>query len=139
MSGFGKRNAVQAAPVARPSVAQRQQASRSASPARTPHATPATQTRRPSASVQSLHGSDVAPAQAPAATVRAQAAKSRSTAAVLAFLLGFIGVHKFYLGRTGPGLLYLFFFWTLIPGLLSIIDFVMLLTTSDEAFAATYG
>ena len=34
-------------------------------------------------------------------------AKEYSTALVLAILLGLLGVHKFYLGRTGQGILHL--------------------------------
>ena len=34
--------------------------------------------------------------------------KSKSTAYILLILLGFLGAHYFYLGKTGKGLLYLF-------------------------------
>jgi TM2 domain-containing membrane protein YozV len=65
--------------------------------------------------------------------------KSRTTAAILAFLLGGIGVHKFYLGDTGKGILYLVFCWTCIPAILGLIDFVRFLTMSDEAFSQKYS
>ena len=39
--------------------------------------------------------------------VPAPGEKSRVTAGVLAILLGVFGVHKFYLGRTGAGLVML--------------------------------
>jgi TM2 domain-containing membrane protein YozV len=65
--------------------------------------------------------------------------KSKIAAALLAFFLGFIGVHKFYLGETGKGILYLIFFWTFIPGILAFIEFIMLLTMSDETFNRKYG
>jgi len=64
--------------------------------------------------------------------------KNRVTAAVLAFLLGGIGIHKFYLGEVGKGFLYLIFFWTFIPSLLALITFVQLVCMSDEQFAARY-
>lgn len=65
--------------------------------------------------------------------------KSRITAALLAFFLGGFGVHKFYLGRTGAGILYLLFFWTFIPAFIAFIEFIIYLTMSDEAFTAKYG
>lgn len=65
--------------------------------------------------------------------------KNRTTAAVLAFLLGGLGVHKFYLGKSGLGIVYLLFCWTFIPAILALIDFVILLTMSDETFAQTYN
>ena len=65
--------------------------------------------------------------------------KSRVTAALLAFFLGGIGVHKFYLGRVGQGFLYLLFCWTFIPGIIALIEFIVYLCMSDEAFAAKYG
>jgi len=63
----------------------------------------------------------------------------RVTAGILALLLGGIGVHKFYLGRTGMGLLYLCFSWTLIPGIIGFIEGIIYLTQSDEEFQEKYG
>lgn len=65
--------------------------------------------------------------------------KNRITAVLLAFFLGGIGAHKFYLGRTGAGILYLIFFWTFIPAIIAFVEFIIYLTMSDEAFAAKYG
>lgn len=44
---------------------------------------------------------------------------------LLALFFGGIGLHKFYAGKTGSGLLYFFFSWTFIPLILSFIDFVI--------------
>lgn len=44
---------------------------------------------------------------------------------VVALLLGGIGIHKFYAGYSGAGVMYLLFCWTGIPVLLSIIDFII--------------
>jgi TM2 domain-containing membrane protein YozV len=60
--------------------------------------------------------------------------KSKSTAALLALFFGGFGIHKFYLGRTAAGILYLIFFWTLIPAIIAIIEFIMLLVMSDSEF-----
>src|SRR5580658_7498653 len=41
---------------------------------------------------------------------------------LLALFLGDFGVHHFYLGRVGLGILYLCFFWTGIPAILGFIE-----------------
>jgi len=65
--------------------------------------------------------------------------KSRVTAGVLAILLGGLGVHKFYLGQIGLGVLYLLFAWTFIPALIGLIEGILYLVMSDEEFAHKHG
>lgn len=65
--------------------------------------------------------------------------KSKTTATVLCLFLGGFGVHRFYLGQAGLGLLYLVFFWTLIPGFIALIDFIVLLLMSEETFNQKYN
>ncbi|HQV26072.1 MAG TPA: TM2 domain-containing protein [Acinetobacter sp.] len=65
--------------------------------------------------------------------------KSRVVAIILAFFLGGLGIHKFYLGRIGWGIIYLIFCWTFIPSLIAFIEFIIYLCTSDEDFAKKYG
>lgn len=65
--------------------------------------------------------------------------KNRGIAIILTLLLGGIGGHKFYLGKIGQGLLYLIFFWTLIPAILALIDLIVLLLMSDEDFHKKYS
>lgn len=65
--------------------------------------------------------------------------KNKTTAAILAFFLGGIGVHRFYLGQTGLGILYLLFSWTFIPFLIAFIDFICFLVMSDDAFNKKYN
>jgi TM2 domain-containing membrane protein YozV len=65
--------------------------------------------------------------------------KSRVVAALLAFFLGGLGVHKFYLGQIGLGLLYLVFCWTFIPALVAFVEFIIFLVMSDEAFNKKYA
>lgn len=60
--------------------------------------------------------------------------KDKTTAGVLALLLGGIGGHKFYLGQTGAGIVYLLFCWTLIPGLIAFIEGIQLLTMNQATF-----
>lgn len=61
--------------------------------------------------------------------------KSKTAAALLAFFLGGIGIHKFYLGQTGAGIVYLLFCWTFIPSFVAFIEFILLLAMSDADFA----
>lgn len=65
--------------------------------------------------------------------------RSRVTAALFAIFLGGLGVHKFYLGRPGMGVLYLLFCWTFIPALVGFIEGLVMLASDDASFAATYG
>lgn len=46
---------------------------------------------------------------------------------LLAFFLGYVGIHKFYAGKIGSGVLYLLFCWTLIPGMIAFIEFIVAL------------
>lgn len=48
--------------------------------------------------------------------------KTPSTAVLLALFLGGLGVHKFYMGQTGLGILYLIFCWTYIPAIVGLIE-----------------
>jgi TM2 domain-containing membrane protein YozV len=65
--------------------------------------------------------------------------KNRIAAAIFAFLLGGLGIHKFYLGRIGQGVLYLIFCWTFIPAIIAFIEGIVYLTMSDESFSRKYG
>jgi TM2 domain-containing membrane protein YozV len=65
--------------------------------------------------------------------------KNRIAAALLAFFLGSLGIHKFYLGKNVEGVLYLLFSWTFIPAILALFDFIGLLITSDEVFDARHN
>ncbi len=65
--------------------------------------------------------------------------RNRLAAALFAIFLGGLGVHKFYLGRIGWGLIYLCLCWSFIPSLLGFIEGIVYLTMGDEAFAQKYG
>ncbi|WP_139996613.1 NINE protein [Paenibacillus paridis] len=65
--------------------------------------------------------------------------KSKVTAGVLGILLGGLGIHKFYLGRIGWGIVYLIFCWTYIPALLGVIEGIIYLSSSDEKFHMKYS
>lgn len=47
-------------------------------------------------------------------------------------------MHKFYLGQTGAGIVYLLFFWTFIPAIIALFEFIILLGMSEREFATKY-
>ncbi|MBX3481830.1 MAG: NINE protein [Caulobacter sp.] len=72
--------------------------------------------------------------------------KNRVVAALLAFFLGWIGIHKFYLGKTNAGIIMLVcgtLGWLLllppaVIGLISFIEFIIYLVKSDQQFHEDY-
>ena len=52
--------------------------------------------------------------------------------AILTILLGSIGINKFYAGKIKSGILSLVFCWTLIPAILSIAEFITVLTEKSD-------
>jgi TM2 domain len=58
--------------------------------------------------------------------------RSKSFAALLALFLGGLGIHKFYMCKTGWGVIYLVFFWTFIPMILGFIEALNFLTMSKK-------
>lgn len=75
----------------------------------------------------------------PKCGVRQRSPVSKALLLVLTFFFGGIGVHKFYLGKYWQGALYLIFFWTLIPGLVSLVEFVIYIFTSTERLNEKYS
>lgn len=68
--------------------------------------------------------------------------KDKNVAGILALIFGVFGVHRFYLGQTGLGILYLLlFFFTLgtIPALLGLIDAVLLFVMNKDTFDDKYN
>jgi TM2 domain-containing membrane protein YozV len=77
--------------------------------------------------------------------------KDKIAAGLLAVFLGWLGIHKFYLGFTGPGLVFLLintiglavtwlllFLPNIVVCLIAIIEGIIYLTKSDEEFHQVY-
>lgn len=52
---------------------------------------------------------------------------------LLAFFLGGIGIHKFYAGKIGTGILYILFCWTFIPEFIAFVEFIVGLCKKADA------
>jgi len=85
------------------------------------------------------------PEAEPSPAVRAPAANDRNkyVAALLAFFFGVLGIHRFYLGRNGSGVLMLVLSATivglLITGIWAFVDMIRYLIMSDAEFAHRYA
>ena len=60
--------------------------------------------------------------------------KNKMVAGLLGIFLGGIGIHKFYLGKVGMGILYICFCWTGIPAFVGFIEGIVYLCSNDENF-----
>ncbi|RYE55963.1 MAG: TM2 domain-containing protein [Hyphomicrobiales bacterium] len=76
---------------------------------------------------------------APQADVVLREKKSRGLAIVLALFLGGLGIHKFYLGRAGWGILYLVFCWTFVPAIVAFVEAIVYACMSETNFHRKYG
>lgn len=65
--------------------------------------------------------------------------KSKVAAGLFGLLLGGLGIHKFYLGRVGQGIVYLIFCRTFIPTIIGFIEGIVYLAMSDQSFNQKYG
>lgn len=52
---------------------------------------------------------------------------------LLAFFFGAIGVHKFYAKKIGAGIVYVIFFWTLIPAVIAFFELITALCKKADA------
>ncbi len=75
-----------------------------------------------------------ASATAPSAYAYPIERRNKTTAILLCFFLGWMGGHKFYLGRTISGLVYLCLCWTLLPLIASFFETIYLIVMSQQEF-----
>ncbi|WP_228394781.1 TM2 domain-containing protein [Chryseobacterium arthrosphaerae] len=71
--------------------------------------------------------------------IQIKSKKDKNTASILAFLLGGFGIHRFYLGQTVLGCIYLLFCWTFIPVFIALIDFFIFIFMSQNKFDLKYN
>jgi TM2 domain-containing membrane protein YozV len=62
--------------------------------------------------------------------------KNPTTGLLLAFFLGGVGAHHFYLGNVGLGILYAVFFWTFIPAFIALIECFLIMGRVERWNAA---
>ncbi|MDR3234893.1 MAG: protein kinase [Planctomycetaceae bacterium] len=72
-------------------------------------------------------------------TMSLNGGKNKIIAGLLAILLGWLGVHKFYLESWGWGIVYVMFSWTGIPCIVGIIEGIIYLLTDDYSFDIRYN
>lgn len=72
-------------------------------------------------------------------TPRKTGDRERVPAILLALFLGGLGVHKFYLGESGMGIIYLLFCWTFIPAIVAFCEALVYLSMSEPAFDQKYN
>ena len=65
--------------------------------------------------------------------------RNKVVAGLLGIFLGNFGIHKFYLGKNGQGVLYLVFCWTGIPGIVGFIEGIVYLAMSEQDFNQKYN
>lgn len=70
---------------------------------------------------------------------RPQQENKKIVAGIFAILLGYLGIHKFYLGYTKEGIIQILLtFLCGIGALISLIEGIIYLTKTDEEFYQTY-
>lgn len=74
----------------------------------------------------------------PKCGVRQSKPASKGALLLLTFFFGSVGAHRFYLGNHLLGILYFLFFWTGIPGLIALIEFIVFAFTSSETIEDNY-
>lgn len=60
--------------------------------------------------------------------------KSKTAAGLLGIFFGGLGIHKFYMGRIGWGIVYLLFCWTYIPAIIGFIEGLVYLIQNEHNF-----
>ena len=94
-------------------------------------------------SIFPVPGTTPAPAPAPVSATPDEHDRNKYVAALIALVIGPLGIHRFYLGRTGSGIAMLVLTCTLVGLIVSgpwaVIDAIRYLLMSDREFAARYA
>ena len=94
-------------------------------------------------SIFPVPGTSPPPAVAPSAAAPVYDDRDKIVAALLAFFIGWLGIHRFYLGRTGSGIAMLLISCTFFGLILTLpwafIDMIRYLVMSDREFAERYA
>lgn len=69
----------------------------------------------------------------PATTYVGGKAVNKVAYCLLCFFLGGLGVHKFYAGKIGLGIIYLLFSWTFVPVIISVIELLIALFKKSDS------
>lgn len=64
--------------------------------------------------------------------------RNKTLAGLLGFLLP-VGIHRFYLGNIGLGIFFLLTCWLILPAVICMIDGIVILCSSQEAFDRKYN
>ncbi|MGH8741055.1 MAG: NINE protein [Burkholderiales bacterium] len=75
----------------------------------------------------------------PKCGVRQHSHVSKAVLLLVTFFFGGLGAHKFYLGKWWQGALYLLFFWTWIPALVALVEFIAYCFTSEDRLNEKYS
>ena len=75
----------------------------------------------------------------PKCGVRQHSHVSKAVLLLVTFFFGGLGAHKFYLGKWWQGALYLLFFWTWIPAVIALVEFIVYCFTSEERLNEKYS
>jgi len=86
---------------------------------------------------KSIHKTAVACPHCGAAQ-RTKRYKSKLAAGLLAVFIGGFGVHRFYLGQWW-GIFYLLLFWTWVPGIVALIEGIVILCSNEEKWDNKYN
>ncbi len=65
--------------------------------------------------------------------------KDKNAAGILALFLGWLGFHRFYLGQTGLGVVYLMFCWFPLIWLIAFVDAISLFSMDQQRFDEKYN
>jgi TM2 domain-containing membrane protein YozV len=65
--------------------------------------------------------------------------KDKNAAGILALFLGWLGFHRFYLGQTALGIVYLMFCWFPVVWLIAFIDAISLFAMDQQRFDEKYN